>query len=824
MTNDSRDTTDTGNTIPTPATGDPGRSAAQATSDATNAAPADAASTSAARTNAASDDEADAPAPVVPGTPGSHVSLFSAKRLREGLIGALVACLVIAFAFVIVNLADTGSSSAMQYTNLNYDVQTQPDGSLTIVEDVTVQLKSRDDDTPWHQIYQTYTLDSRQLSSITGVSVTQIFDDRMSTTYTKQDFQDPSSVSSSMWDSRYAGHWYLYDTTDAKDFDPTTDAVTPNADGSTKKTLELGWNIAEVSSGTYTFRIAMTFDDVATQYSDVSYFQWEPISAQNTVPIIKCTGTIHMPHGADSSDVAAWLHSDANSTYSIADDGTMTFTVTHIQAGQYLDPVFIVDNDVMGDVQRTAPDTSAGAGTTATDGSTTSAGMRQTIIDQENQKRSDYLAAQQHEARLSIMLVIAMIVLGVLLIVWAMVGAFVSYRNSQYRGGMQYWREPPALSPAAAARMNSVIEQTGASEVNARSLSSTLLSLASKHCIMLAPGPQDWYTDIDVMRSDQSTVRPFIAQIASSHSRHSTCLTTTIALTVPRNAPLNAYNLSASERRLFELLEDTAEKLGKRQFDLKEMTACMEESTKMQQAYRSFESACDSEFSALGATRSQPMLCGAPAIVGFLYLLGLFAILVSTTLPMVRYLAMGAGIVVSAFVVFATIYGSSTAFTEDGQKWAQQVQCFKNYLLDYSHFNDRDVRDLVLWDRYLVYAAAFGISKKVVKELYLAAPQMRDIDWVDSTIDNSLLYLYVSPRANLYSGGVDQTYGGGLPGDAFGGFGDFGANLEASFHDVASVFETATSGAGSDYGGGSFSGGGFAGGGGGAGGGSFGGR
>ncbi|MDO5688374.1 MAG: DUF2207 domain-containing protein [Pseudoscardovia radai] len=790
MTNDSRDTQNTGNTIPAPATDDAGRSTAQAPSGAD-----------------------DAPAPVVPGTPGSRVSSFSAKRLREGLIGALVACLVIAFAFVIVNLADTGDSSAMQYTNLAYDVQTQPDGSLSIVEDVTVQLKSRDDDTPWHQIYQTYTLDSRQLSSITDVSVTQILDDRMSTTYTKQGFQDPSSVSSGTWDSRYAGHWYLYDTTDAKDFDPATDAVTPDAGGSTKKTLELGWNIAEASSGTYTFRITMTFDDVATQYSDISYFQWEPISAQNTVPIIKCTGTIRMPHGADGSDVAAWLHSDANSTYSVADDGTMTFTATHIQPGQYLDPVFIVDNGAMGDVQRTAPDTAA---------STT--GMRQTIIDQENQKRSDYLAAQQHEARLSIMLVIAMIVLGVLLIIWAMVGAFVSYRNSQYRGGMQYWREPPSLSPAAAARMNSVIEQTGASEVNARSLSSTLLSLASKHCIMLAPGPQDWYTDIDVMHADQSTVRPFIAQIASSHSRHSTRLTTTIALTVPRNAPLNAYNLSASERRLFELLEDAAEELGKRQFDLKEMTGCMEESTKMQQAYRSFETACDCEFAALSATRSQPMLCGAPAIVGFLYLLGLFAIVVSTTLPMVRYLAMGAGTVVSAFVVFATIYGSSTAFTEDGQKWAQQVQCFKNYLLDYSHFNDRDVRDLVLWDRYLVYAAAFGISKKVVKELYLAAPQMRDIDWVDSTIDNSLLYLYISPRANLYSGGVDQTYGGGLPGDAFGGFGDFGANLEASFHDVASVFETATSGTGSDYGGGSFSGGGFSGGGGGAGGGSFGGR
>jgi hypothetical protein len=138
----------------------------------------------------------------------------------------------------------------------------------------------------------------------------------------------------------------------------------------------------------------------------------------------------------------------------------------------------------------------------------------------------------------------------------------------------------------------------------------------------------------------------------------------------------------------------------------------------------------------------------------------------------------------------------------------------------------------VLWDRYLVYAAAFGISKKAVKELAAAYPELRDPQWLDANAGGSLLYWQYRPffwgMAAGQLGGAGPNAGAGFtggfdPGTLSANVGDIGAQLTASFADLSSTIQAArpSSSGGS---GGSFSSGGFGGVGGGSGGGSFGGR
>ena len=120
---------------------------------------------------------------------------------------------------------------------------------------------------------------------------------------------------------------------------------------------------------------------------------------------------------------------------------------------------------------------------------------------------------------------------------------------------------------------------------------------------------------------------------------------------------------------------------------------------------------------------------------------------------------------------------------------------------------------MVLWDRYLVYAAAFGISDRVMAEFAKAYPQVTDPQWLDAHGAGSLLYWSYRPYGYGYMGGPTAGAGAGGVGGGFdpasfsANFGDFGARLNAGFS------------------GGSFSGGGgFGGSSGGIGGGSFGGR
>lgn len=183
--------------------------------------------------------------------------------------------------------------------------------------------------------------------------------------------------------------------------------------------------------------------------------------------------------------------------------------------------------------------------------------------------------------------------------------------------------------------------------------------------------------------------------------------------------------------------------------------------------------------------------------------------------------------------IFATQYAARTALTDAGQRLAGQVHGLYRYMTDFSSFADRGAADLVLWDRYLVYAAAFGISDRVLRELAKAYPQMMDSDWLDSNASDSLLYWSYRPYAWYAGGGVSGTSGGDGFGDSgSGGFdpaafsanaGDIGAQLNAGFADIRSTIQAAAPSSSSDSGG-SFSGGGFGGSDGGSGGGSFGGR
>lgn len=142
--------------------------------------------------------------------------------------------------------------------------------------------------------------------------------------------------------------------------------------------------------------------------------------------------------------------------------------------------------------------------------------------------------------------------------------------------------------------------------------------------------------------------------------------------------------------------------------------------------------------------------------------------------------------------------------------------------------------DLALWDQYLVYATAMGMSKRTLRELAKAYPQIQNPDWLDGNATDSLVYW------NFRYGSIGATYddssrtgtgngtglgsGVGTAGSDHLGAGtagilDFGAQLGSGFNEISATIRGATPASASSGGfDGSFSdGGGF-------GGGSFGGR
>ena len=716
------------------------------------------------------------------------------KRILRALLIALSITAVF-LGLVVAASVFSGNGADLSYRSVDYDVKVQPNGDLKITQHVDLTLREREDDDatrPWKQLYQQYRLDSSKLTDITNVSVTNVTDSRP---FSKTSPMPPDRVSDAQWDEEYANHWYIADVTDGTsnpvEYVPGTDAV---GSGSADKTIEIGWNIpATTQTESLKFDISTTFKGVSTAYADVASLQWEPVGEANQIPIGRLSGTVTFPSGVDANNSWAWLHYSGTSQTSRTPSGGLKFTAYDVRAGQWLDVVAAFDVKVTRGVVRTSPDTA-----------------KDRIMRSEAQQESAWRDEQHAAAVRHVIVGVATTIIGVIAIVWGLVAAVRTIRASRPRGDVTYRREPPDMSPAAAAALLAVTEPVSSTVLASRQLSATMLSLASKHAIVIRSGSAESPGSGD--SGDSETQR-------RSGRPGKRVDTFTIAIQpVVRENP-ESLHLSGSERGALDILLMASHQLHSDVFDLAQMRKRMVRSQKTHDTVHAYEQSVSQEFLELWATRhvgAVPTVMGLISLASAIVALAYFAVAGN----MLAGTLLAAPLMVGALTVWLSM--KSTGLNERGSELAGQVLGLRQYLLDFSDFSDRGPADLVLWDRYLVYATAFGISRQTVEQLAKAYPQMLDPAWFEQHAGSSLLYSLYNPYAfgfGVASGGAGTV----MSASSFSaGFGDLGVQLSTDLAQIQSTIGAAGSTSSSSPG--SFSSGGFGGFSGGSGGGSFGGR
>jgi len=123
----------------------------------------------------------------------------------------------------------------------------------------------------------------------------------------------------------------------------------------------------------------------------------------------------------------------------------------------------------------------------------------------------------------------------------------------------------------------------------------------------------------------------------------------------------------------------------------------------------------------------------------------------------------------------ARIFGR---FTKDGYDVYLKLRNFRKFMTDMTLLKEYPPKSIIIWDQYLVYAAAFGVADKVINEMKIIVPEF--------SMSSSSLYpayhIYAISAINSsystamsYSGssgsGVGGFSGGGGVGGGFGGGG-----------------------------------------------------
>lgn len=91
-------------------------------------------------------------------------------------------------------------------------------------------------------------------------------------------------------------------------------------------------------------------------------------------------------------------------------------------------------------------------------------------------------------------------------------------------------------------------------------------------------------------------------------------------------------------------------------------------------------------------------------------------------------------------VLMSKIIKRFNGFTQKGINEGEQWRAFKKYMEDFSYLNEREVPELVLWEKYLVFATAFGIADKVLKQLKVKYPELNNQDTISDMILFNAMY------------------------------------------------------------------------------------
>lgn len=253
-----------------------------------------------------------------------------------------------------------------------------------------------------------------------------------------------------------------------------------------------------------------------------------------------------------------------------------------------------------------------------------------------------------------------------------------------------------------------------------------------------------------------------------------------------RNMNFNLDTLSTSEKKLFNLLIGT---VGNGDYvilgDMKEFSKDYDNAKRLISGYDSWRYACESEAEAeefYENTKKEKTNC-------ILYSLIFIPI---TFLALLCGSNMGRVLLIDLFGILAIIYFSSaTKRTKKGNEQYHKWKGLKNFLADFGRLDEKDLPEIKLWERYLVYATMFGLAAKVQNAMKMNLERMNYSDNIDFTylyFDN---YYFSNSMTNAVNSSLSSARG------------------TISTHELASSSDSSSGG----YGGGSsFGGGGFGGG------------
>ena len=510
--------------------------------------------------------------------------------------------------------------------------------------------------------------------------------------------------------------------------------------------FEIAWGVSIDSKTTKQYQLKYTVTDVVKNYNDCSEFYWQLVGNKNAIPVTKLTAEIYLPKAVSKKEnVRAWAHGPYNGNISLTNQ-KISLEVS------YLDPKVYVEARIATLEAGMFPK----AKTVSQNKLNSILSQEQVWANKANQEREKYIKEKESKERIDKIIKMIVIVINVVLSIcflYKLIKNFIQLskieKPSQVEG-IDYFREIPDETASAGDAAFLYYFKNGSFGANkAEILAATMLQLSLKKYITFSEDNTGKKPEIRVnlidfssykekmppLKKDEQIVYGLLQAVGKEHQN------TFTMKEFEKYAKNHSSSFISKIDRIAIEVANEQERLGN--YDKKIIKQASNRAT-----------------------------------YGAMYLM--FGISTIFMIPIAAIF-----MILNSIPSFM-IAGRLKQLTEKGRIEQAKWKGLKKYMEDFSLLNEKEVPDLVLWEKFLVFATAFGISDKVIKQLKIKYPELQEMNGYNyaymnliyhSTLNTAFLSSLSTATNQVYMGGMSSQAASSYSGGNYSSGGGFGGGF-----------------------------------------------
>jgi len=477
--------------------------------------------------------------------------------------------------------------------------------------------------------------------------------------------------------------------------------------------FEIAWGVGlDNDSDRRVYEISYKVEDAIGKYTDYSQLYWQFVGEDFEIDAKKITGEIFLPNEVNNKEeIRVWGHTAGlNGEIYVADNNKIEFTIDDFKAGTYVEirtlfPNYILNEEVKREYNHE---------------------ILGTVLDEEEDWANEANRIRGRRNLLVVLYYLVVIIISILLIINIIkkIKLIATRKLIKPSQEITYFREIPREDASPGEAVYLLRKAKGKLQSNdiGKIFSATILSFSLKKLIELEEkqnekGKEEIYIKLkdkegilNLKNKDEKAVGEFL--ISTFGGRENTEISVKeLEKFIKKSSPTNILNIqqrigSGFNRKLIEL--KIIDKEAKSNYE--------NESGKQ----------------AVKISLILMVIC-----LGILIIekLGDLAIIGTIAFEVIFFL----NIIISGIAIYKINF-----YTQQGIDEIEKWRGLKKYMEEFSLLNEKEVPEIAIWEKFLVYATAFGIADKVLKQLKIVYPD------IENSINvNTYPYMYLMIHTNF---------------------------------------------------------------------------